>query len=339
MDKKKKIIIGALVIAVIIDVLQFIFICKTDFNNIKYSAIVAVFDFIITYNFMKILTNDNKMLLNKATIVVALSSYAISVYNAIFVMGVELAVILINLIARPKVLKKKKKEKEEKKELNKPLIIVGIVLTLIVSIGFKVYTNTYITSEGESNGLTASYGFMFNFMKPFISTENFDWSTAFTIIGVFPIPLVILLYYLFKKNKHEKFLMPMAIGMSVVTVLSIMYYKLPQEVRWFVTLNDLIFIQGYLGLCSIFYLMSNDDEVLFSLQASIWITMALLIVSIFVPLPTAIADKNWRTLFCVPYTILAFLTLNYNREKKYQRWLMWNLVFFTILETGFCIFS
>ena len=209
---------------------------------------------------------------------------------------------------------------------------------------FIYYITTLSNEQSKDNGISYLYGFMYNFIKPFVNIEGLDWSPAYTIVSVFPIPLIIGLWYLYKNNKHYEFMFPVIISIVITTILAVMGNRMPHIVNMFlgaelVSLSSIIFATGLLGLYMIFYLMSNSDEKLFSLKQAIWITMACLIFSAIVPLPTAIADRNWRTLFTVPYVILTFLMLNYNKDKKYQRWFVWSLAIITILETSVYLIS
>ena len=201
----------------------------------------------------------------------------------------------------------------------------------------------YFNKDKHDDGLTYIYGFMYNFVRPFVEFEM-DKDSANTIVGIFPIPLIIGLWYLFKNNKHYEFLFPIMVSMVLMTIFTIMGSRMPSVISMifllgYTNVEYFIFAIGFLGLIMVFYLMSNDDKNMFSLQATIWIAMACLVVTVFVPLPAAIADKNWRTLFCAPYILLSFLMLNYNKEKKYQRWFMWNLAIVTIFETSICLFA
>ena len=383
--------------------------------GLAYLLFKVVIMWFITYKFMHMLTNGNKMIKIPATIAVVLSSFAIVEFSFFIIFG-EAICLLLDYITRPKIKDKKTYRLlgfigiillsiirllitfknytymalsvdtfdfggliastyvflplviwillKNRNNYKLSHLIIGLLayFVLIISIGLLVFfawTNNsnvndvedfiyYITTlsneQSKDNGISYLYGFMYNFIKPFVNIEGLDWSPAYTIVSVFPIPLIIGLWYLYKNNKHYEFMFPVIISIVITTILAVMGNRMPHIVNMFlgaelVSLSSIIFATGLLGLYMIFYLMSNSDEKLFSLKQAIWITMACLIFSAIVPLPTAIADRNWRTLFTVPYVILTFLMLNYNKDKKYQRWFVWSLAIITILETSVYLIS
>ena len=217
------------------------------------------------------------------------------------------------------------------------LVCVSIVANTVDNTTIYYTTQRYMATANYSNGLAGLFGYMYNFVGLFTNVEGFNWDTTYTIVSVFPVPLFIGMWYLFKNNKHEKFLFPVVVGMTLTTIFAMIGGKTPEVLqiitgaKWINT-TDWVFVSGLLGLYLMFYLMSNTDEKLFNITPAIRLTIVMLVLSAIVPLPAELSTRFMRTIYCVPFTLLSFLMIQYNANKKYQRACVKTLAFVSILE-------
>ena len=216
---------------------------------------------------------------------------------------------------------------QNRKEIkgNKTKIIV-LSLTLIISVISAICAEVFFGNNyGDSveNNLSAGISGIFTYLYTplfgFNEVENPDiWAG---IISAFPIPLALALYYMYKKEEHSEFLLPIVL----VTVLETVYCisGFPEIISKFTMLSEVSAVRvvpavQLANLFIIFYFLGNIKESLFKLKYIIRITIVAICILAIIKYPTQFVGNGFLYLFAAELTLLTFMFLNYS-DVKYQK--------------------
>lgn len=232
------------------------------------------------------------------------------------------------------IIKNVKEKRITKKSLNFfaiPIIIVSLFIFRYYNIsGEFINLNE---SARNNNGLSLLFSYTYGILLPFMDIKNAYYFS--NIISVFPIPLIICFWYLYKKEEHTEFLFPMA----VVCTLEIIHCLsgLPQFVSN-ITLFKYVSVESAaiaIGLANVYlyiYILSNIKEKVFNIKQAIRITLITACIIVFVKMPQEISSKQYISLFSMIYCLLAFLLLRLEKE-NYKKVFVFFSVMFTIISS------
>ena len=88
-------------------------------------------------------------------------------------------------------------------------IVFSIICGFIVVKFFDNNNNEYL--KITDSGISPMFSYLYNFLLQFYNFEGRELLGS--VITVFPLPMIISLYYLYKKENHIEFLLPMVIVM------------------------------------------------------------------------------------------------------------------------------
>ncbi len=165
-------------------------------------------------------------------------------------------------------------------------------------------------------------------MLPFDKEIKFENSKCLaTMISIFPIGLMISVYYIFRyENKHTEFLMP-SILVSIIELIILISNK----ISWFIPNYILALGFALLQIYMIIYIFANIEEKLFSLKKASYISILGIIFILLVPFPNKIFSINSRIIpYCI-FIVESIILLNYT-DKRFCRLGSW-------LFTVICLFE
>lgn len=227
---------------------------------------------------------------------------------------VFLALILWIIVQNRKVLKEKKSK------------IIVLSLTILLSVVGAVLAELFFArSYGdyiESNATAGVSGLFTYLYTPILAFNNLDNSSIWAgIISIFPIPMCIALYYLYKKEVHTEFLLPIIFVMVIETVYCISGF--PDVIGKLTMLANASPVRvvpavQFANLLVIFYFLENIKESLFNIKHAIRITIVTICILAIIKYPVEFSAKGFLYLFAAELSLLVFLFLNYS-DKNYKK--------------------
>ena len=224
------------------------------------------------------------------------------------------------------------KEIKENKS-TKILLILTITVSIICALLSQVFwKNTYTENpQGLNSGIDGLFTYLYNPLLPYNNIEEVEYFGS--IITMFPLPLVLALFYLYKKEKHFNFLLPMAVIAVLETVYCISGF--PDFVDKFTMLSSVgglrvVSAVQLANLLIMFYIMGNIDDFGIKLKHAIRITLVMTCLLAFIKYPINFATNKFLYLFACELSILSFLFLNYS-NKKYRKVFLIALILFTLI--------
>ena len=212
---------------------------------------------------------------------------------------------------------------EIKKNKSKIIVLgITIVLSIISAICAEVFFGNVYGDYIEYNmtaGISGIFTYLYTPLLAFNDISNPDiWAG---IISVFPIPMCMALYYMYKKEEHSEFLLPVLI----VTVLETVYCisGFPEIINKFTMLSGVSAVRvvpavQLANLFIIFYFLGNLNDLSFRLSHQMRITVISICILAFIKYPTQFSGLKFLYLFAAELTLLTFMFLNHS-DKNYQK--------------------
>lgn len=244
-------------------------------------------------------------------------SFQIPIGIAIFTL------IIWRLLEFNKDRKESNKTDDKKEEKNNKLIFMILIIGSLIAIllGIIFYNYNPIKSIENKSGINylSNYTYdVFVLDKPYFST----------FISVFPICLIIGVYYIFKdETKHLRFIVPSVIISILQIILLVSNIK-------FSFLPNYIFALGFnlLQIYMVIYIFSRIEEKLFNLIKSAYISLLSLVFLIFLPKPTGL-NLNFIDLSYIIFILESYIVLNYS-DRRFWRLASWVFTVICFLETS-----
>lgn len=295
-----------------------------NFNNID-SLIIGIFIIILAQKYFDI-ENVKKKILISVGIIVGSICYMFTFRPYAIAFGYVFVALLCWII-----LKNKDKIKKDKKIkiLGIVTILLSIISSIIVLICFNNNNVEYI-KEG-ARGISLLFAYLYNVTLPFNEIAPKELMAG--IISVFPLPMIISLYYIYKKEKHTDFLLPIVIVMVFETVYCISGFpEIINKVTFLSQVNPMRVIASvhFINYLTMFYFLGNVKEELFEIKYAMRLTVIIACVLAFIQLPEIYSGKVNRNLLVCELTMFTFLLLNYS-NKKYRSVLLFFLLVFTLI--------
>ena len=220
----------------------------------------------------------------------------------------------------------------------KDLILILINLALVILNEYIYYIfaqngnkNMLIVQDKKQNGISYLFSYLYSCLLPFKDIgDNLKLSN---IISVFPVPMIIALYYIYKKEKHISFLLPLSTIAVLETVFCISGFpELIGKITLFkyVTLENAVIAVNFINLYILLYMIANIEEEVFSIKESMRIAVIFACLLVFVPLPKVISSRIYLSLVACTLCLFTFLFLN-NSDKRYRKAFLALLVLFTLI--------
>ena len=224
------------------------------------------------------------------------------------------------------------KNKNKLKENIKVLFITLISSSIAILIGTLLLTNTYTENlEFEINGISGLFSYLYTCALPY--TEFEGKALLASIMAIYPIPMVISLYYLYKNEKHIEFLLPVTIVAVLGSVFSMSGFpEIMQKVTMLEGVNSVRMISAVqlANLFIIFYFLANIEDELFNIKYAMRITVLVVVFLVIVKFPTIYSTRGFLYLFVTELSMLGFLFLNLN-DKKYKNVFLFFLILVTLI--------
>lgn len=218
---------------------------------------------------------------------------------------------------------------------NNSVLLVGVTaisITCAVILRIKIPFNYNDVIEPEARGLSILYSYLYNILLPF---NNLGEETALfgSFLSVFPIPMLIALYYMYKNDNHIEFLLPIVIISVLETVFCMS--GLPDVISKITLFSNVSLSRGVAGvsLASVyimFYMIKHIDKKVFSVTSAMRVVVVLMIAIGFIGYPENFRTKNYMMLFMIEACLMSFLFLIFHDE-NYKKTLLFFLCIFALI--------
>lgn len=213
--------------------------------------------------------------------------------------------------------------KELKKNKTKIIILsVTIVVSIVGAICAEMFFSKPYGDYIETNmtvGISGLFTYLYTPLLPFNDiTDSGLWAG---IISIFPVPMCIALYYMYKKEEHTEFLLPVVF----ITVLETVYCisGFPEIIAKFTMLSSVSPLRvipavQLANIFILFYFLENIKDSTFSMKYAIRITVITICVLAFIKYPSMFSTRKFLYLFVAEMSLLVFMFLNYS-DKNYKK--------------------
>lgn len=225
-------------------------------------------------------------------------------------------------------------ENKDKLKDNKILGLVTCVLSILGMIISALFFNNHNIEyyDLEMSGVSVLFSYLYSPLLPFFDFKGQELVSG--IISIFPVPIIMSLYYIYTKEKHICFLLPI----TIVTVLEIVFCMsgFPNFINNITLFSEVSAIRAVscvqiANLFIMFYFLGNIKEELFKIKYAMRITIIIVCLLVFVRFPVYFSNKQFLYMFVCELSLLSFLLLNFS-DKKYQKVLMFFLILITLIS-------
>ena len=230
----------------------------------------------------------------------------------------------------------------DKKDLikkNLKSILLSLIITIVIASGISIlahnfieYHDLYYEVNVKNHPMNYMLTYVYNTVMPYM--ENPVVSNMGNFVSLFPVTLLFAMYYLYKKEKHIEFLMPLVVVSVLEIVVMLLGLTGPIETITLLKNEYRVFMMpaiSFASLLMLIYILKNIDEENFSFISSIRITMVTLIVLALIPRPFGYTQLGYLYYTAAVVTSLVFLFLNIG-DKKYKKVFIAMLIIFTLMS-------
>ena len=291
------------------------------------SIIVGEF-FVITLS--RIIEKDGKLrILNSLLLGLSMILYTFTFQGFAVSFGyVFLAIVVWLFIDKKDLIKKNLKS-----------ILLSLIITIVIASGISIlahnfieYHDLYYEVNVKNHTMNYMLTYVYNTVMPYM--ENPVVSNMGNFVSLFPVTLLFAMYYLYKKEKHIEFLMPLVVVSVLEIVVMLLGLTGPIETITLLKNEYRVFMMpaiSFASLLMLIYILKNIDEENFSFISSIRITMVTLIVLALIPRPFGYTQLGYLYYTAAVVTSLVFLFLNIG-DKKYKKVFIAMLIIFTLMS-------
>ncbi|MBR1540661.1 MAG: hypothetical protein IJ629_05855 [Clostridia bacterium] len=210
---------------------------------------------------------------------------------------------------------KKYESKEEIKIAPKIVLIIGILIAIALGIIFYKYSP--MKSLEKIAGVNYLKSYTYNSFLVFDRNIQYEDSSCLaSMISVFPIGLLIGVWYIFKEeNKHLNFIMPTVV-VSILELLLIVSNKVIPFIPNYLVVLGFNLLQIYM----IIYMFARMEG-LFNLTKSAYIALLGLVMIILMPVPSTL-NVTILDLSYLIFVLEAYIVLNYS-DRRFWRLASW----------------
>lgn len=339
--------------------------------NIKFFAMILT-----TYELLKILTDEDIVASVIFTIVIVLSSYIQFNFYRItpFILEELFVVLSYNILVKPKaknlyslimilasilfiftsnplslpfglvfialliwiIIVNRNEIIESKSYINFiATIFICIILRLIIGDHGEKYIE--YTTIINKNGIVGMFSYLNNIVLTF--NKNVESPNIYAgFISLFPIPLILAFYYMFNKDDHMEFFIPMVLVCVFEMIFGMRNF--PIYIDNIIHFNgnvDYMVCIAAVGLSNLFmaiYFMTHVEKELFKVQGGmrlvIIVTLVMALTGRFYPF----SATRYIYIYVIQITILGF-TFLYWRQRKYRNTFFALIILVTLLSGPF----
>ena len=226
---------------------------------------------------------------------------------------------------------------KNKVEIQKKSVLVCAVITLLASAIVSFISLKYVKlgfqydPVVDDGGVAYLFTYIYNILLPF---SDLDRKYIFgNFISLFPIPMLVSLYYLYKNDKHAEFLLPITIVAVIETIFCISGF--PKLINNIFNFNNIAVSRcsiavNYANLLILLYIISNIEEI-FKLKNAIKLTLVSVCILAFIRYPVEFSTRKYLYIFAAELCTLFLLFYNYG-NKKYKNVLLFFIILFTLIS-------
>lgn len=216
----------------------------------------------------------------------------------------------------------------------KSILVISLITLAIAFIIPTICRNIFLEKETffvDRNNISNLFYYLSNVYIPYFEIENaFKISSIYSL---FPIPLLIALYYLYKKEGHTGFLLPMVLGIVFEILLCANVFPHSfKEVVGYTQVRAFAITAGIsLGnLYVLFYILGNITDMKFETKHAIRFVLVIMCVLIFIRRPLEFDEKKFLFYNAAHICAMTFLFMFWT-EKKYRNTFLAFLMILTIV--------
>lgn len=226
---------------------------------------------------------------------------------------------------------------KNREELKNKKTVSLVFSTIVVSVISVVITRCLLPFsyneilENEPKGISVLYSYLYNMLLPFFDFEGKEIFGSF--ISVFPLPMLIALYYMYKNEEHTEFLLPLTIVSVIQTVFCMSGFPDIIENIVFFSKASNSCVMAAVNLTNVyilFYIIKNIDTKMFSITTAMRVAVVLMLIVGFIAYPTVFATRGFLSLFIIEDCVLSFLFLILH-DLNYKKVLLFFMLLFTLL--------
>ena len=300
---------------------------------------------IIALGELSIILLDKYMLtdrMNKRLIYSLFLAYSITSYILILYPAWQISLGYVFLaIAIWVCIKNRKEFKFKKIDFACLGIIIGIISLALIYFYFSSYDAIYSVlgtsypgarNEIGGNGLKYLFSYLYSFKLPFIF--NLDTMKYASFLSFFPIPIIMALIYMYKKEKHIEFILPMLVVMVLETIWCVSGFP---SIISKITLLSIVPVErcavaiGFGSIYLYIYMIANIDEKFIKQTNAGYIVLAVLILLFFIPFPESLNTRKNLYIFLIIETVGGFVLLNFT-DKRYKNLFLIFAVIMTLIS-------
>lgn len=231
------------------------------------------------------------------------------------------------------------RSKEKIKENAILKYLIGTIFSTAIAMGVSLKLASHFglgyDPIEQTRGASYLFSYIYNIFLPFTEIEKKYLFGNF--ISLFPIPMLIALYYLYKYDDHMEFLLPVTVVTVFETIFCISGF--PNIINKILGFQDISVVRvsvavNYANLLLVFYIISNIDEI-FKIRTAMKLTLVSVCILAFISYPYEFSTRGFLYAFATELCILYLLFYNYGNN-KYKKVLLFFMVVFTLVS-GICI--
>lgn len=226
---------------------------------------------------------------------------------------------------------------KNKKSKNFSLCLISSVIDVVLMVISCKFVNFGFKADPilQTRSVFLLFTYPYNILLPFTNVESKYLFGNF--ISLFPIPLIISLYYLYKNDDHTEFLLPITIVTVIETIFCISGF--PNVIAKILGFEEVSAVRvavvvNFANLILLFYIISNME-----ISMKIDIAMKLTIISVVI-VGVLVATINnslgiffKNSVYIISAELGALYLLFYNyKNKKYKKMLLFILVTLTLVS-------
>ncbi len=228
-------------------------------------------------------------------------------------------------------------ENIKKNKINIILLVASVFLSILIYKFIFLKMNFIVRKEYIENDYGTKYlfSYLYNVLLPFKKIQNANIYGSF--MSIFPVPMFIALYYIYKSEKHTEFLFPASVFAAIGTIFCISGFTGVTTKILGLSRVNLVHIAVAINLNNLFiliYMIGNIEEKVFKVNHAMRVIVVFCCLLGFINYPSSFALKKYLILYIAEFASTGFLFLNFE-DKKYKKVLLAFLVIITLISGAF----
>ena len=211
------------------------------------------------------------------------------------------------------------------------IVILTLAITLVVPLIYRLNYYEKIIYFNDYNGIENLFYYLNNYMIPYSEIDN-AFEVA-SIYSLFPIPLLIGLFYLYNKEGHTAFLLPVILVtvFEILVCANIFSFDIKKVLGFAeVKMYNISAAISLANLYMMFYILGNITDMKFETKHAIRFSLIMMCLLIFINRPSLYVDKSFLFYNAAELCAMMFIYLFWT-EKKYRNAFLGLLVVITMI--------